>query len=460
MNGTENQGAVYIYTRSADGSWSPHQKLTAADGGFREWFGFSVALDGDTLLVGAQYDDIAHQQQGSVYVFTRTGAAWTQQAKLVASDAEPVDVFGYSVAVSGDTAIVGARYDDAGGKTSQGSAYVFTRSDAVWTERQKLTAASNAEFLEFGYAVDIHGDTAIVGAPGDGGGGYPVVGSISIFVRNPASGVWSSRQHIAAPDGMDNSFFGGSVAVENNTAVVGASNDHGGGTEYGRGAAYVFARNDSASPAWMPQQKLQAAGGEPGDSFGISVAVSGDTTIVGADYDAVGSRYEQGSAYVFKRAGAVWTQQKHLNASNGKAADHFGYSVGVSGNTIVIGAPDADVSGSGFRSQSESRAPEAGVNQGGAYFFGSPLAPTAATVTISGRVSTPQNAGLTNALVRLTDSEENSRAVKTGKSGAFRFENVAAGETYILSVASKRYAFAPQIVTTNEDLTNVDFTAR
>lgn len=208
------------------------------------------------------------------------------------------------------------------------------------------------------------------------------------------------------------------------------------------GAAYIFSRSGTT---WTLQ--TQFYGSKRSDLFIGSVAVSGDT-VAGAsmaDNFLSPSGTDQGVAFVYTRSGTTWTQQTQLTAADGVTNDNFGVNVDIAGDTIIVGAYRVDVG--------------ANTDQGSAYVFVQPAAPTAAAVSISGRVSTAQDSGLTNALVTLTDLQGNSQTVKTGKSGAFRFTNVTAGETYILTVKSKRYTFAPRIVTTNENLTDVNLTA-
>jgi hypothetical protein len=235
---------------------APESKLTAGDGAAYDAFGGSVAINGDTAIVGACYDDVgANSDQGSAYVFVRSGTAWTQQAQLTAGDGAAGDHFGKSVAISGDTAIVGADDADVGANIDQGSAYVFVRSGTAWTQQAQLTAGDGAAGDLFGASVAISGDTAIVGAYDDD---------------------------------------------------VGANSD--------QGSAYVFVRSGTT---WTQQAQLTAGDGAAGDAFGKSVAISGDTAIVGAGYDDVGANSDQGSAYVFVRSGTAWSQQAKLTAGDG-----------------------------------------------------------------------------------------------------------------------------------------------
>ena len=305
LGGMVSAGLVRVFRRDGLGNWQIEAELTASDAAANDWFGWSVSVSGDTALVGAYGDDDGGSASGSVYVFTRSGGVWSQQAKLTAADAAAVDYFGYSVSVSVDTALVGAPRDDDGGSGS-GSAYVFTRSGGVWTQQGKLTASDAAADDNFGKSVSVSGETALIGAPLDDDGGS-TSGSAYVFTRS--GGVWTEQQKITASDVAAGDYFGYSVSVSGDTAVVGAPNDDDGGSA--SGSAYVFTRS---SGVWTQQQKLVAADAAADDQFGVSVSLSGDTTVVGALYDDDGGS-ASGSAYVFTRSGTVWTEQQKIVAS-------------------------------------------------------------------------------------------------------------------------------------------------
>ncbi|NOT01042.1 MAG: PKD domain-containing protein [Phycisphaerales bacterium] len=329
-----NSGSAYVFVRS-EGVWTEQQELTASDAAAFDRFGNSVSVSGNTAVVGAWRDDDAGSDSGSAYVFVRNGSVWTEHQKLTASDAGAVDFFGVSVSVSGNTAVVGAVHDDDAGSNS-GSAYVFVRSGGVWTEQQKLTASDGEPRDEFGFSVSVSGDTAVVGARFDDDACPSVLncsaGSAYVFVRNGE--VWTEQQKLTASDAASFDSFGVSVAVSGNTAVVGAVFDADAGSN--SGSAYVFVRSGSV---WTEQQKLTASDAAAGDLFGISVADSGDTAVVGASKNCLQNpNCGSGSAYVFVRSGSVWTELRKLTAPDGAAGDEFGYSVSVSGDTAVVGA--------------------------------------------------------------------------------------------------------------------------
>ncbi|MBS1791778.1 MAG: putative Ig domain-containing protein [Acidobacteria bacterium] len=345
-NGDQGSASVFVFNGTA---WTQQQKLTASDGKLLSKFGWSVGISGETVIVGAEGDTVgASSAQGSAYVFVRSGTTWTQQQKLTASDGAANDLFAISVAISGDTVIVGANGDDIGANTSQGSAYVFIRGGSVWAQQQKLIAADGAASDFFGISVAISGDTVVIGADFDDTGGNSAQGSVYVFARTGVT--WAQQKKLMAPDGATNDFFGQAVAISGDTIVVGASGDDI-GASVDQGSASVFVIYSGLAQ----QQKLTASDGGGGDFFGISVAISGDTVVVGAEGDDVGGNQSQGSAYIFVRNGGTWTQQQKLTASDGAAFDSFGKSVGISGDTVVLGASGDDIG--------------ANMDQGSAYVF-------------------------------------------------------------------------------------------
>ena len=259
-------------------------QLFAWDGAASDNFGYSVAFSGETALVGAPYHDTTGKvSAGAAYVFTRSGGLWTEQAQLIAGDGAAGDRFGHWVALSGETALVGAPYHDTAGKVSAGAAYVFTRSGGLWTEQAQLIAGDGAAEDKFGYSVALSGETALVGAPNH------------------------------ATKGLENA-----------------------------GAAYVFTRSGGS---W-PQQAQKIAGDiATGDQFGFSVALFGETALVGAKFHDTAGKVGAGAAYVFSRSGGSWTEQAQLFGWDGAAGDDFGFSVALSGGTALIGAPRHDAAG-------------------------------------------------------------------------------------------------------------------
>lgn len=330
------QGSVYVFVRK-DNGWIEQAKLLAADGALRDYFGQSVAIDGDTIVVGVPQADIGQDKdQGAVYVFTRQGGHWAQQLKLTATGGASTDVFGKSVGISGDTIIVGAPGTDNTPKEkirpANGAAYIFTRNNSVWTEKQKLTIDSPSS-VGFGLNVAIDNKTAVVSQASD------LQTSDAIYVFTNEGTGWKPEAKISSPGDADERVHSNSVssnlAIDGNTIVVGGS-QKGGKSD---GAAYIYFGDNGK---WTQQAKLTANDGVRGDMFGWSVDISGNTAIVGAKNGG-----NKGAAYLFNRkltsTGSVWVEQHKVTANDSLMYDLFGTSVGISNDSIVIGADNHDL---------------------------------------------------------------------------------------------------------------------
>ncbi len=328
-------GSAYVFVRNGN-TWEEQVKLTASDAARNDHFGYSVAISGDVVIVGAYSNDHGITNSGAAYIFVRNGNTWGQQAKLTASDAAAGDQFGFSVGISGDSAIVGALRDDDGG-TSSGSAYIFVRNGNTWGQQAKLTANDAAVGDEFGYSVAISGDVAIVGANDDDDDGSRS-GSAYIFERN--GNTWGQQAKLTASDAAQYDEFGFPVAIGGDVAVVGAySNDDSGSSS---GSAYVFERNGGT---WEEQAKLTASDAASGDRFGYSVAISEDVVLIGSymDDDAGSS---SGSAYIFARNDlGMWEEHAKFGASDAAPSRRFGYSVAISGDMAIVAAYGDDAAG-------------------------------------------------------------------------------------------------------------------
>lgn len=327
MNHGAESGSAYVFTRN-DTAWGQEAKLTSGDSAENDLFGYSVSMAGDTAIIGSYRDADNGDESGSAYVFARSGTSWSQQAKLIADDGATGDFFGWSVSVSGDTAIIGAHDDDDIGLNS-GSAYVFTRSGTSWNQQAKLIPLDGAAYDNFGYSVSLSNDSALIGADSDDDNDY-TSGSAYVFTRSGT--VWSQQAKLIADDGARNDYFGQTVSMEGDTAIIGSYADDDNGKE--SGSVYIFERSGTA---WSQQAKLLADDGATYDFFGRSVDLSGDTAIVGA-YTDDDNGSDSGSAYVFTRSDGIWSQQAKLVPSDGAANDNFGYSVGISENIAIVGA--------------------------------------------------------------------------------------------------------------------------
>ena len=390
-------------------------KASNTDGS--DQFGTSIAVSGDTVVVGSPSDDSAAtgvngdeddnsaSGAGAAYVFVRDGATWSQQAYLKASNTDGADSFGVSVAISGDTVVVGARLEDSAATgvngdegdnsaSGSGAAYVFVRDGATWAQQSYLKASNTVGFDEFGTSIAISGDTVVVGAPREDSNATGVDGDESnnsafdsgaayVFARDGA-GTWSQQAYLKASNTDNGDRFGTSVGVYGDTVVVGAFQEDSaavgvGGDESNNsagqsGAAYVFVRDGAT---WAQQAYLKASNTDNGDWFGFSVAVSGDTVVVGAfeeDSDATGvggdddnnDAVSAGAAYVFVRDDTTWSQQAYLKASNTGGIDQFGYSVAVAGDTVVVGARLEDSNATGVDGDEDNNFAS---DSGAAYVF-------------------------------------------------------------------------------------------
>jgi hypothetical protein len=373
----------------------PQAYVKASNTGERDLFGVSIAVSCDTMVVGAlnessnasgvngNQNDNSAVVAGAAYVFVRNGTRWAQQAYLKASNPGPSDRFGYSVAISGDTIVIGAPFEDSSAtdingvqddESAQdaGAAYVFVRRGTNWTQQAYLKPSSiPVDNYYFGWSLSVSGDTVIIGAPfGDtstmrlnadvnrstnGGAAY-------VFVR--AGTNWTEQACLQGFNTIDSDNFGWSVSVSGDTAVIGPYQFSNATGAYGcdaiaqaSGAAYVFVRQGHT---WSEQAYLKASNGMGpapgqcyGERFGISVAISGNTVVVGAPLESSaatrvnGDQTSQGAlwsgaAYVFVRQEATWSQQAYLKASNTESEDHFGYAVAVSGDTVAVAATQED----------------------------------------------------------------------------------------------------------------------
>ena len=373
-----HQGAAYVFVKTAEGwvDMTQTAKLTASDGAVNDFFGGTVAVSGETVVVGVPNVD---GFRGSAYVFVKPAGGWadmTQTARLTAADGAPGDFFGNSIAVSADAVLVGAFDDSIGANEYQGSAYVFEKPAGGWadmTQTAKLTASDGAAEDEFGATVAISGDMVVVGAYSDDIGANANQGSAYVFEK-PAGG-WADMTQAAkltTSDGAAEDSFC-VVAISGDTVVVGAYGDDI-GANAGQGSAYVFEKPAGGWADMTQTAKLTAPDGAAEDAFGGCVAISGDTVLVGAPYNDFNTGQNQGSAYVFVKPAGGWadmTLASRLNVAGG-AADNFGSSVAVSGDTVVAGSQGTDVG--------------ANANQGSAYvfrFFGDEPTLQATDVTFS-----------------------------------------------------------------------------
>ncbi|MGO9408865.1 MAG: FG-GAP repeat protein [Acidimicrobiales bacterium] len=311
-SGAAYAGRAYVFAKTASG-WSQVAELKGSDATPGDHFGNSVAISGTTVVVGA-YDQA--KDAGRAYVFTKTASGWSQVAEPKGSDTVADDYFGWSVAVSGATVVVGA----VGHARYMGRAYVFTKTTSGWEQTAELEGSDTVTEDGFGTSVAVSGTMAVVGAEG-----Y-AKGAGRAYVFSETEGVWKQTAELKGSDTVTGDNFGTSVALSGTTVVV---------SSYGQadsaGRAYVFT---GTAGVWKQTAELKGSDTAAGDYFGISAAVSGTSAVVGA-YDHA---TDAGRAYVFTDTAGVWKQTAELKGSDTAAGDHFGVSVAVSGTTAVMGS--------------------------------------------------------------------------------------------------------------------------
>jgi hypothetical protein len=406
-------GVVFI---AASAGPALQSRVMASNADVQDFFGEAVAISGDTLVVGANYEDGSAtgvngsqtgpqiDASGAVYVFVRSGGVWVQQAYLKASNTGAGDHFGGALALSGDSLAVGAYLEDSsatgvnGNQADDsaqwsGAVYVFVRNGTIWSQQAYVKASNTRANALFGANVALEGDTLVVGSYGENSAATGVNGNQSsssatqagaayVFVRSGTA--WSQQAYLKASNTGANDAFGVRCALSGNTLAISAeleSSSSAGvnGNQYdnsasGSGAVYVFVRSGTA---WTQQAYLKASNPGADDHFGLGLAIAGDTLAVGAEYEdstatgvngnqADNSALNSGAAYVFVRSGTTWTQQAYLKASNTEAGDGFGYSLGLSGDTLAVGAYGEDSAAAGVNGDPSNNSM---ADSGAAYVF-------------------------------------------------------------------------------------------
>lgn len=315
---------------SADETLSTQTKLLADSQTPVDNYGSAIDIDGNTAVVSGLGNRFRGYPDGAVFIYVREGTNWTLQQTLGAHDEEPNadDNYGQSVAISGDTLVVGAVTDSTAAFVA-GAAYVYVRDGTTWSLQQKLTAADPATFSGFGKSVDVTGDTAVVGAYGDDDAGYGT-GAAYVFHRN--GGVWTQQQKLTASDAAADASFGLSVSISGQTIAVGAPFVSSPGVNFS-GAVYVFVNNGSA---WLEEQKIEARDITAGQELGYCAAISGATIVATAPGEVVGM-HTYGAVYIFERNGTTWEQQRKFVDREVARTDGFALRAAIDGDTIVVG---------------------------------------------------------------------------------------------------------------------------
>jgi hypothetical protein len=414
--------------------WVQEAYLKAPNRDSEDYFGTATSISGDTIVISTNYEDSnqttitngsqansdnSNVQSGAAYVFKRTGTIWTQEAYLKASNTGSQDYFGYSTAVSENTIVAGAYGEDSNQTTitngpngssddsssNSGAAYVFRRTGTNWAQEAYLKASNNHANDFFGISVAISGDTIVVGANQEDSSQTTITngpnassddsstnsGAAYVFRRTGTT--WAQEAYLKATNNDSQDHFGVAVSISGETIVIGAnledsnqntitngpeaSSDNSNGQS---GAAYVFKRTGTT---WSQEAYLKASNNGSDYYFGNSVAIDGDTIVVGASYEDSNqttvtngpnassdkSSNASGAVYVFKRTGTTWKQEAYLKAANNNANDEFGYSVSISGATVVVGAPYEDSNQTTITNGREASSDNSSGSSGAAYVF-------------------------------------------------------------------------------------------
>ena len=476
-NGTTNKQYTIDVTRDSLLNFAEQAYIKASNPSADDKFGIRARISGDTLVVGAPYEDsdatgingpqtdsVTKVASGAVYVFVRNGGTWSQQAYIKAHNIDASDHFGVDLDISGDTLVVGATLEDARAEGVNqpadddswdvGAAYVFTRTGTTWSQEAYIKPGNHQWLAEFGAAVSIDGDTLAVGMPMEKSSTRGIdttpnfdepaldSGAVYVFTRNGTT--WSQQAYIKSSNSDDDDHFGRRVDVEGNTLVVSAPYEDGSATgidgdladnnAFRSGAVYVFTRTGNT---WSEQNYIKASNTEAGDNFGSGLSLSGDTLVVGAwgeDSNATGINGDQsdnsasysGAVYIFTRNGTSWDQQAYIKSSNNNAFDYFGTVLDIDGDTLVVGAGGEDSATTGVNGDQTD---ESASYAGAAYLF-----------TRSGGVWSQQ------AYIKASNTETEDR---------FGFVSLS-GDTMVVGVANEDSNSTGVNSTPNDDGTAID----
>jgi hypothetical protein len=356
-----------------------NNRIIANDGASNNYFGNAVAISNDYVVVGARFDDIAsNTDQGSAYVFKKIGTNWVQQSKLIASNGAAGDWFGHSVAISSNYIVVGASHHDYAGNANQGAAYIFKLVNNNWVQDQYFSGSGSLANDEFGTSVSIKNNAMVITAPYNDVGANIDQGRAYVYLNNGTS--WGYEATLQASDGASGDGFGSSVSLSTDTLIIGSIFTNIGGTM--KGAAYIYTKSGTwsqqakiiasdgvtadrfgwsvsingsycvvgtpikqssigavyvykiESGVWQQKAKLLASDGEANDYFGVSVGMSDNYIVVGAS----GKNSNSGLAYLYKRVGEAWTQALKLSTTTSSTSDIFGVAVGIESNKIIVSA--------------------------------------------------------------------------------------------------------------------------
>jgi FG-GAP repeat len=327
IDGKNNQGAAYIFKRD-NGTWTVQQKITSANGFADDLFGYSVAIDGDNIIVGGIHANVWGTQQGAAYIFHRSGTTWTMQEQLIPIRVQMNDNVGCSVSIAGDYAIVGSYNADGG----TGAVNIYRKEMSGWNPIQRIVPTDGIANDNFGNSIAISGDYIVVGSYLSDNGTFINQGSVYIYQKD-ANNLWAFQQKVVPSNGQSNDKFGSSVAITSDYVVVGSPYSDN-GSVLNQGSTYVYKRNGNI---WGQEFQILTPNGQANDYNGVSVSIEGDYILVSA-YNDDRLRNFQGLAYIYKRNGTSWNMLRKIFEPTPSTSNSFGFSVGLNGGRFVVGA--------------------------------------------------------------------------------------------------------------------------
>jgi len=409
-------GAVYVF-RFINSHWVNTGKLVPTDGQAGDKFGYSVSIDRNFAIVGAYQDDDMGNNAGAAYIFYKElNGNWLQATKLYANDAMPNDNFGRSVSLDGFNlkALVGAEFADIGSNNSVGAAYVFDYNSVTsWPQVEKLTASDASAFYGFGNAVSINSNRILVGSSSDDSNGF---GAGSAYVFDYVNNSWNETIKILPNDIIANDNFGVSVSLDGDQLIIGSDNNNGNGT------AYIYQRD---SNGWDLHTKLIPQFSNANDNFGASVSIKGAFAFVGAylrDFNGASS----GSVYQFTKSNDLWWQTDEFISIQTDGSDNFGRSVSVSRDYVLTGANNKEA--------------------GEAYVFNTSQPPSA----VSYNLNTNEDTSITNYNVVDDASDPDG--------GDNRIISVTQPQNGTVSVTNTEISYTPDLNYCNDSASTDDFT--
>jgi hypothetical protein len=394
-------GAAYVFRRNG-GTWTQEAYLKPSNMGSGDMFGCAVAISNGVVAIAARTEQsnqttISHANTasadnslthaGAVYIFEKTGSNWEQTAYIKASNADNYHQFGYAIALSGDTLVVGAHTESSNqttitngqtsssddSKTSSGAVYVYRRASNIWSQEAYIKSANADEQDVFGYTVAISGDTIVVGAYGEDSNQNTIThgttasadnslsnsGAVYVYRRNGA--IWSQEAFIKAANADAEDFFGYHVSISGDTILVGLGDEDSNQTTItngptassdnsasGAGAAYVYRRT---AGIWSQEAYLKAPNAESNDGFGYTIALQGDVAVVSCAYEdssqttvtngstasSDNSVIDTGAVFIFRRNGTTWSQEAYLKPPINRPNNWFGeIGLSISGDTVAV----------------------------------------------------------------------------------------------------------------------------